>query len=40
MTASYSIMWWLNVAAALFAFTVNWIIREEPVTPEAQPAAA
>ena len=40
MTASYSIMWWLNVAAALFAFTVNWIIREEPVTPVAQPAAA
>ena len=40
MTASYSIMWWLNVAAALFAFTVNWIIREEPVTPAAHPAAA
>ena len=40
MTASYSIMWWLNVGAALFAFTVNWIIREAPVAPTAQPAAA
>ncbi|MGC6454881.1 MAG: MFS transporter [Candidatus Puniceispirillaceae bacterium] len=40
MTASYSIMWWLNVGAALFAFTVNWIIHEAPVTPSAQPAAA
>jgi len=40
MTASYSIMWWLNVAAALFAFTVNWIIREAPVVPAAQPAVA
>jgi len=40
MTASYTIMWWLNVGAALFAFAVNWIIREAPVTPAAQPAAA
>jgi hypothetical protein len=24
-------MWWLNVAAALFAFAVNWMIREQPV---------
>ena len=40
MTASYSIMWLLNVGAALFAFTVNWIIREQPVTPAVQPAAA
>ena len=40
MTASYSIMWWLNVGAALFAFIVNWIIREAPVAPTAQPAAA
>ena len=41
MTASYTIMWWLNVGAALFAFGVNWIIREAPVdTPSAQPAAA
>ena len=41
MTASYTIMWWLNVGAALFAFGVNWIIREVPVdTPSAQPAAA
>ena len=39
MTSSYSIMWWLNVAAALFAFTVNWIIREEPVAAAA-PAPA
>tara|TARA_X000000950_G_scaffold243175_1_gene298054 strand:- start:1010 stop:2236 length:1227 start_codon:yes stop_codon:yes gene_type:complete len=40
MTASYSIMWWLNVAAALFAFAVNWIIREERVAMSAQPVAA
>jgi len=40
MTSSYSIMWWLNVAAALFAFTVNWIIREQPVATAAQPVAA
>ena len=41
MTASYTIMWWLNVGAALLAFSVNWIIREAPVdTPSAQPAAA
>ena len=41
MTASYTIMWWLNVGAALFAFGLNWIIREAPVdTPSAQPAAA
>ena len=41
MTANYTIMWWLNVGAALFAFGVNWIIREAPVdTPSAQPAAA
>ena len=41
MTASYTIMWWLNVGAALFAFAVNWIIRETPVRiPEASPAAA
>ena len=38
MTSSYSIM--LNVAAALFAFTVNWIIREQPVATAAQPVAA
>ena len=30
-TGSYSFMWWLNVAAALFAFAVNWLIREKPV---------
>jgi len=30
-TGSYSFMWWLNVAAALFAFAVNWLIREAPV---------
>ena len=40
MTASYSIMWWLNVAAALVAFAVNWIIREERVAMSAQPVAA
>ena len=40
MTASYSIMWWLNVAAALFASAVNWIIREERVAMSAQPVAA
>lgn len=27
----YDLMWWLNVAAALFAFAVNWMIREAPV---------
>ena len=40
MTASYTIMWWLNVGAALFAFGVNWIIREAPVDtprPSRQP---
>ena len=38
-TGSYGFMWWLNVAAALFAFAVNWLIREEPVdTGQAAPA--
>jgi predicted MFS family arabinose efflux permease len=38
-TGSYSFMWWLNVAAALFAFAVNWLIREAPVeTRQAAPA--
>jgi predicted MFS family arabinose efflux permease len=40
LTNSYSIMWWLNVGAALFAFTVNWIIREAPVQVAAQSATA
>lgn len=40
LTNSYSIMWWLNVGAALFAFTVNWIIREAPVQAAAQSATA
>ena len=31
ITGTYTIMWWLNVAAALFAFAVNWIIREQAV---------
>ena len=39
ITGNYDFMWWLNVAAALFAFAVNWMIREQPVTG-AQPAAA
>ena len=38
-TGSYSFMWWLNVAAALFAFVVNWLIREAPVeSGQAAPA--
>ena len=39
MTGSYDIMWGLNVAAALFAFGINWMLREAPVAT-AQPAAA
>jgi predicted MFS family arabinose efflux permease len=39
ITGNYSIMWWLNVAAALFAFAVNWMIREQAVASP-QPAAA
>jgi predicted MFS family arabinose efflux permease len=31
ITGNYDLMWWLNVAAALFAFAVNWMIREQPV---------
>ena len=41
LTASYTIMWWLNIGAALFAFAVNWIIREKPVElPSTAPATA
>jgi len=32
LTASYELMWWLNAGAGLFAFIVNWLIREAPVT--------
>ena len=39
ITGNYNFMWWLNVAAALFAFAVNWMIREQAV-PSPQPAAA
>ena len=39
ITGNYDLMWWLNVAAALFAFTVNWMIREQPVASP-RPAAA
>jgi predicted MFS family arabinose efflux permease len=34
ITANYEVMWWLNVGAGLFAFTVNWLIREAPVAPK------
>ena len=33
---NYEVMWWLNAAAGLFAFAVNWAIREP--RPEAAPA--
>jgi len=35
ITGSHDVMWWLNAGAALFAFAVNWIIREQavPVRP-------
>ena len=39
ITGNYDFMWWLNVAAALFAFGVNWMIREQPVASP-QPVAA
>ena len=39
ITGNYDLMWWFNVAAALFAFTVNWVIRERPVAGT-QPATA
>lgn len=39
ITGSYSLMWWLNVVAALFAFTVNLMIREQAVGSP-QPATA
>ena len=39
LTGSYDIMWGLNIAAALFAFGINWMLRESPVAP-AQPATA
>ncbi|MEL0302759.1 MAG: MFS transporter [Rhodobiaceae bacterium] len=31
ITGNHDLMWWLNVAAALFAFAVNVMIREQPV---------
>lgn len=39
-TGSYTIMWWLNVAAALFAFAINWMLREGPVTSQTRPQVA
>ena len=36
MFGNYEAMWWLNAAAGLFAFTVNWAIREPQ--PDAVPA--
>lgn len=38
LTTSYELMWWLNAAAGLFAFGINWMIREAPAMP--QPASA
>ena len=38
LTTSYELMWWLNAAAGLFAFGINWLIREAPAMP--QPASA
>jgi len=32
ITGAYDVMWWLNIGAALFAFAVNWIIREQAVS--------
>ena len=32
---NYEAMWWLNAAAGLFAFIVNWAIREPRPTAEA-----
>ena len=37
LTTSYELMWWLNAAAGLFAFGINWLIREAPAMP--QPAS-
>jgi predicted MFS family arabinose efflux permease len=39
ITGNHNFMWWLNVAAALFAFAVNWMIREQSV-PTPQSATA
>jgi predicted MFS family arabinose efflux permease len=36
MFGNYEAMWWLNAAAGLFAFIVNWAIREPQ--PDAVPA--
>ena len=37
LTTSYELMWWLNATAGLFAFGINWLIREAPAMP--QPAS-
>ena len=34
LTSSYEVMWWLNAAAGLFAFGVNWMIREASAMPQ------
>lgn len=34
LNASYELMWWLNAAAGLFAFGINWLIREAPIMPQ------
>ena len=34
LNASYELMWWLNAAAGLFAFGINWLIREVPIMPQ------
>ena len=39
LTGDYTIMWWLNIAAGVLAFALNWVIRERPVAmPRAAPA--
>ncbi len=34
LTANYELMWWLNAAAGLFAFAINWLIRETSIMPQ------
>lgn len=34
LNASYELMWWLNAAAGLFAFGINWLIREALIMPQ------